>query len=121
MALADSERRILLIEDEPDVAASFVSLLEALGHRARAVHDGRAALAAVAAFRPDTVFTDIRLPGMDGHEIGRRLRQRHPQLRVIALTGTEPDWDRDTGGGFDGFILKPVSLQAIERVLAPLQ
>ena len=69
-------RRILVVDDNHDAAASLRMLLELYGLEVRTAHDGLGALAAVEAFQPDVVFLDIGMPGMNGYEVARRLRQR---------------------------------------------
>jgi response regulator RpfG family c-di-GMP phosphodiesterase len=70
-------------------------LLEADGADVRVVYDGRAALAMAESFLPSSVLLDIGMPGMDGYEVARRLRQdeRFASLRIVALTG----WGQDAG------------------------
>ncbi|BAU49801.1 hypothetical protein SVA_3253 [Sulfurifustis variabilis] len=116
-------RRILVVEDERDVAESFRMLLELLGHEVRAVPDGPAALEAARIFVPEVVFIDIGLPGMDGYEVARRLRaqQREP-LFLCALTGFGQARDRERArdAGFDEHLTKPASVDALEKLLAAL-
>lgn len=114
-----NKRRVLVVDDEADVACSFANLLEALGYCARCAYQGFAALAAAAEFRPDTVFVDIGLPDMDGYELGRRLRERLPHVRVVALSGDPTEEGQTMARAFfDAFIVKPGSLQYIEQALA---
>ncbi|MFL6624240.1 MAG: response regulator [Sulfurifustis sp.] len=114
-----NQRRVLVVDDETDVAYSFANLLEALGYHACCAYEGLAALAAAAEFRPDTVFVDIGLPDMDGYELGRRLRERFPNMRVVALSGDPTEEGQNMAKAFfDAFILKPGNLRYIEQVLA---
>lgn len=114
-----NQRRVLVVDDETDVAYSFANLLEALGYHACCAYEGLAALAAAAEFRPDTVFVDIGLPDMDGYELGRRLRERFPNMRVVALSGDPTEEGQNMAKAFfDAFILKPGSLRYIEQALA---
>src|SRR5205823_1707344 len=109
-------QRVLVVDDERDVASSLASLLEALGHQVRYAYEGIQALLLAQEFRPDTAFVDIGLPGMDGYELGRRLRACLPQLRVVALSGDPTESGRNAAVAFfDAFILKPGSVQHIER------
>lgn len=115
-------RRILVVDDNPDVARSFTLLLETLGHEVQTVYSGAEALIRVREFHPEVVFLDIGLPGMNGYEVARRLRSEHQQaLRLIALTGygREDDRCRATEAGFDHYLLKPVAIEALEVLLAP--
>src|SRR5262249_14314508 len=75
-----SRARIVLVEDTPDTAAALSMLLELLGHDVRVVHDGLAALDVVRTNVPDVMLVDIGLPGIDGYEVARRVRQQ-PQLK----------------------------------------
>ncbi|MFL6655783.1 MAG: response regulator [Sulfurifustis sp.] len=114
-----NQRRVLVVDDETDVAYSFANLLEALGYHACCAYEGLAALAAAAEFRPDTVFVDIGLPDMDGYELGRRLRERFPNVRVVALSGDPTEEGQNMAKAFfDAFILKPGNLRYIEQALA---
>lgn len=112
------KRRVLIVDDERDVAYSFVSLLEALGYQARCAYEGRVAVVMAAEFCPDTVFLDIGLPDMDGYEVSRRLRAGNPNVRVIALSGDPSEETAANPAFFDAFILKPGSVQHIEHALA---
>lgn len=112
------QRRVLIVDDEPDVAFSFANLLEALGYQVRCAYEGAAAVATATEFRPDTVFLDLGLPDMDGYEVSRRLRDVNPDVRVIALTGEPLEDTPQRAASFDAFILKPGSVQHIEQALA---
>jgi signal transduction histidine kinase/ActR/RegA family two-component response regulator len=114
--------RVLLIEDNPDAAESLAMLLELHGHRVRAVHDGVAALVAARASVPDVMLVDIGLPGMNGYEVARRVRE-DPQLEgvvLVALTGygREEDKQQAMAAGFDYHLVKPVNPQALHALVA---
>jgi PAS domain S-box-containing protein len=118
-------RRVLLVDDNVDAAESLALLLRLQGHDVRVAHDGPAALRAVAAERPEVVFLDIGMPGMDGYEVCRRLRQLRgvDGVRVVALTGWGQDEDRRRSreAGFDLHLVKPVEPEALHEVLAGLE
>ncbi len=119
-SVASDPQRILLVEDNADVADSFMMLLHSLGHEVQLAPNGTAALEAVRRHRPQVVFLDIGLPDMDGYEVARRLRAEHAQaLRLVALTGygQEQDRRRALEAGFDEHLLKPVDLNALDIVL----
>ncbi len=104
-------RRILVVDDNHDAAETLSMLLNLEGHDTRVANDGESALTAAAEFLPDTVFLDIGLPGMNGYETARHLREAHGKpLRLIALTGwgAEEDRRRAHEAGFDGHLVKPV-------------
>ncbi len=106
-------------------AARMAGLLLGLwGHDARTAHDGPAALAAAAAFRPDVVLLDIGLPGLNGYEVADRLRAV-PGLagvKLVAVTGygQEEDRRRSEAAGFAGHLVKPVEPAALEAVVTRL-
>ncbi len=105
-----------------DAADSLALLLRLQGHEVRMAHDGPAALQIAAASRPDLVFLDIGMPGMDGYEVARRLRGE-PGLRsvvLVALTGWGQGEDRRRSreAGFDHHLVKPVDPHALQRLLA---
>ncbi|WP_437605171.1 ATP-binding protein [Sorangium sp. So ce834] len=117
-----SSRRILVVEDNPDVAESLVMLLQALGHEVAMARSGPEALAAAPAFLPDVVLLDIGLPGMDGYEVARQLRRR-PELEralLVALSGygQEEDRRRSRAAGFDHHLVKPVSRAVLQPLIA---
>ena len=113
--------RILVVDDNEDAAATMSALLMALGCESRAVYDGAAALEVAAAWRPHAILLDIGMPGMDGYEVARRLRERPAatRARLIALTGWGQDTDRERSGeaGFDLHLVKPVGAEELRRAI----
>ncbi|HET9471557.1 MAG TPA: ATP-binding protein [Usitatibacter sp.] len=116
--------RILLVEDNADARDMVQAVLALAGHDVRPFSNGEAALAEARRFRPDVAIVDIGLPGMDGHEVARRLRADPElrRLRLIALTGygLPEDERRAQEAGFDRHLTKPVEPQALASVLAGL-
>ncbi len=113
--------RVLVVDDNVDAAESLATLLRLEGQDVRVAHDGPAALEAAPAYRPDVVFLDIGMPGMDGYEVARRLR-REPGLEgvlLVALTGWGQDEDRRRSreAGFDEHLVKPVDPAAVATLL----
>jgi signal transduction histidine kinase len=119
---APATRRTLIVDDNAEVATSFAALVQALGHEVETAPDGPAALAAARSMRPEVVFLDIGLPGMDGYEVARRLRSEHGArgMLLVAVTGYGLERDRRLAreAGFDDHLLKPVDLESLERVLS---
>jgi two-component system CheB/CheR fusion protein len=114
------DHRILVVDDSTDGRESMAELLRLAGYDVAEAADGPGAIQIAADFRPDVVLLDIGLPGMDGFEVARRLREL-PETRavtLIALTGFgQPDMlHRSKEVGFDHHLVKPVLLD----VLAPL-
>jgi PAS domain S-box-containing protein len=117
-----SPRQVLVVDDNADAAASLAVLLKLEGHETRVAHNGPSALDEVERSRPDVVFLDIGMPGMDGYEVARRLRARHgaSALKLIALTGwgQEHDRERAQAAGFDHHLTKPVAPDALQGLLS---
>jgi PAS domain S-box-containing protein len=117
-------RRILVVDDNVDAAISLAMLLQLSGHTTRTAHNGPEALTAARAYRPEVVFLDIGLPGMNGYEVATRLRgdEALKPLYLVALTGwgTEEDRKRAKESGFDHHLTKPAELSAVEQLLAKL-
>lgn len=118
-----AEFRVLVAEDEPSARNLLVAILEGDGYTVRAVADGADALAAAPTFRPDLALVDAGLPGIDGAEVVRRLRQTG-DLPIIFVTGA--DSAEDIRGGFrigaDDYIVKPFDPEELSwRVRAVLR
>jgi PAS domain S-box-containing protein len=117
--------RLLVVDDNRDAALSLATLLRLQGHEVEVAHDGPSALELARSLRPALVFLDIGMPGMDGCEVARRLRQTPGLEKTVlaALTGwgqTE-DRRRTAEAGFDHHLVKPPELRAVESLLASLQ
>ena len=97
-------------------------LLEESGHEVRTAHDGPTALEAALDYRPDVVLLDIGLPGLDGFEVAKRMRQQ-PVLQnvvLVAMTGygQETDRQRSQEAGFDHHLVKPADFEKVRQILA---
>jgi DNA-binding response OmpR family regulator len=117
-------RRILIVEDNVDSAKSLAMLLELSGHAVHTAHDGNQGLALADTLRPDLVLLDIGLPGLNGYEVCRRIRQTAwgKDLMIVALTGwgQEEDRARSRQAGFSAHLVKPVDVSALVGMLATL-
>jgi DNA-binding response OmpR family regulator len=107
--------RILIVEDELPVARQIASALTEAGHDPKRVHDGEAALEEATKGPFDFIVLDIRLPGIDGFEVLRRLRAQHLASRVLLLTARGAVDDRVTGLqlGADDYLPKPFAMQEL--------
>jgi len=114
-------RRVLLVDDNVDAAETLGMLLTALGATISVAHSGRAALAALDTFDPDTVLLDIGMPEMDGYEVARTIRAqpRHADVLLIALTGwgQQDDQRRSRAAGFDHHLVKPPNIEKLRELL----
>ncbi|BDV39811.1 hybrid sensor histidine kinase/response regulator [Methylocystis bryophila] len=118
---ADRWARVLVIDDDRETCGSFSFLLESLGTIVRVARDGHSGIAAIDDFRPDAIFCDIGMSGLDGYETARRIRAAHGhELLLIALTGWGRTEDRRRArqAGFDAHLTKPASIDAVEAVLS---
>jgi two-component system OmpR family response regulator len=119
-----AEATVLVVDDEEYIRDLVTSSLRLAGFTARAVPDGTQALAAVDRDRADLVILDVRLPGMDGFEVCRKLRADGNDVPVIFLTARDTPEDRLSGftKGGDDYVTKPFSLEElIARVRAVLR
>ena len=117
-------RRVLVVDDSHDAADSLGMMLKFLGADTRVVYDGPSALEAIRSYRPAVVLLDIGMPGMDGHEVARCVRQQPEwkNVALIALTGwgQEEDRRRSRAAGFDHHLVKPVEASALQALLISL-
>jgi PAS domain S-box-containing protein len=119
------KRRILVVDDNRDGAASLAMLLSLTGHDARTAHDGLEAVELAEAFRPEVIVLDIGLPKLNGYDACRRIREQAwgKTMVIIAATGwgQEEDRRRSTEAGFDAHLVKPVDLAALHGLVAGLE
>jgi signal transduction histidine kinase len=112
-----SKSTILLIEDNDDGREMMATMLESFGHPVLQARDGLEGVRIAASRRPEVALVDIGLPGIDGYEVARRLRQAPEtrDIRLIALTGygLADDQRRVLEAGFDLHLVKPVELAAL--------
>ena len=124
VASADRRMRVLIVDDQPDVADALALLVETFGHETETAYDGAAGLAAGRATVPDVMFVDIGMPGMTGYELARHVRRdrRLSQVQLVALTGYGRDEDRvrSLDAGFDLHLTKPVMDAKLQEVLATI-
>lgn len=112
--------RVVVIDDNHDVADITTMLLQSLGAICVAAYDGEAGVAAVRQQRPDVVLVDLGMPVVDGFEVARRIREElGSSIRLVALSGfgQEEDRRRSALSGFDAHLTKPAELAELERVL----
>ncbi|HVE51356.1 MAG TPA: ATP-binding protein [Casimicrobiaceae bacterium] len=119
-----SRRRILVVDDNVDLADSLALMLTMLGHEVHVEHDGAAALKAAAMLAPDLVFLDIGMPKMNGYETCRRMRDgpHGSDAVIVALSGWGQDHDkqRSKEAGMDLHLVKPFDPALLEAMLAKI-
>jgi CheY-like chemotaxis protein len=121
ISIADSSRRVLVVDDDLTVANSMAMILEHLGAVVRAAYSGAEALRAISEFKPHLAFIDIGMPGLDGYETARRIRKLPDGKNIVlaALSGWGRSEDRKRGAeaGFDRHFVKPIDVADIEDIL----
>ena len=122
--LPASGHRVLVVDDNRDAANTLAVLLRLQGHEVRVAHDGVSALEAASELRPTVALLDLGMPGMDGYEVARRIRQTAGLQKTVlaALTGwgQREDRRRTAQSGFDHHLVKPVDSQVLQNLLASL-
>jgi PAS domain S-box-containing protein len=122
VASVPASHRVLVVDNDRDVADSLVMLLQLMGADVRVAYNGEAALVTVTEFKPDLALVDIGMPNMDGYETARRIRllPEGKDLVLVALSGWGRDDDRRCAmeAGFDHHFIKPMEFDALENLLA---
>jgi signal transduction histidine kinase/CheY-like chemotaxis protein len=122
LSVTEASLRALVVDDNFDAAQSLSLLLTSWGFEIEVAYDGASALQSAEAHRPDLVLLDIGMPGMDGFEVARRLRQFEggDEITLVALTGFGQEEYRDQArkAGFDYHMVKPVDPQDLKDLLA---
>ena len=119
--MATVSRKVLLVDDNADAVAVIAAFLKRSGHEVHEARDGLAAIDLARRVRPDFMFLDLGLPGLDGLGVARQLRT-DPQLarmRIVAVTGSGREDDRQGAmdAGCDQYMLKPLDLDFVRSLL----
>lgn len=116
-----SALQVLIVDDDQNLATGTGELVRLLGHDAFVANSGVGGLE-IAMNRPvDVALLDLEMPGMDGHEVARRLlRLRRPGLYIVAVTGrgSEDDMQESASSGFIEHVVKPCGVKALTEVFA---
>lgn len=119
-----ASRRILVIDDDHDVADSLVMFLETFGADVRVAYDGEGGVSAVREFRPELIFLDLGMPKLDGYETARRIRAlpEGRDVKLVALSGWGQGQVREQAreAGFDRQLTKPAGIEALQELLNDL-
>ncbi len=113
--MAAANHKVLVVEDERDIAEQITRRLESEGWEVRQVHDGLEAVSEVRDFKPDVVVLDVMLPGIDGLEVCRRIQAGENEVMVLMLTARDDETDMLVGLGIgaDDYMTKPFSMREL--------
>jgi CheY-like chemotaxis protein len=121
-ALAARALRVLVADDNEDIASSLALLLELGGHEVRTANDGQQAWAIAQGFQPDAMVLDIAMPGLNGHQLCQQVRATPWGRRALMVAssgwGQPSDKQRSTAAGFDHHLVKPIDLATLDALLA---
>ncbi|MDX1655602.1 MAG: ATP-binding protein, partial [Candidatus Competibacteraceae bacterium] len=112
--------RVLVVDDDQQVAKALALLLRALGHEVQTLHQGREAVARVRDWQPQVVLIDLGMPDISGYEVARQLRREvDGDIILVAVTGygLEEDIRKTREAGFDHHLLKPAQVEEIQAIL----
>jgi PAS domain S-box-containing protein len=114
-------RRVLVVDDNRDGAATLAMMLKLLGDEVRTAHDGLAAIEVAELFQPEVILMDVGMPRLNGLETTRRIREKEwgQSIAIFALTGWGQDGDRERSleAGCNGHMVKPVQLSDLEQAI----
>ncbi|WP_417523719.1 response regulator transcription factor [Marinovum sp.] len=124
MTEASEGARILLVEDEQNIALALKFLIEKMGHKVTHIDDGHRALSEVVGLAPDLVLLDVTLPGASGYEVCQHIRASRAldATRVLILTARGADIERRKALalGADGFMSKPFEMSELQAQVSAL-
>jgi DNA-binding NtrC family response regulator len=114
----NAKRKVLVIDDDAVVGRSFDRVLSDKGYDVSTVLSGEDALSSIEHNDYDVVFTDIKMPGMDGLEVTERIKERCPWTPVVVITGygTRENEAKASVLGVSGFVRKPLTPEMIESI-----
>ncbi len=106
-------KKILIVDDEPNIVVSLEFLMKQKGHAVKVVNDGESALAAVAEFQPDLILLDVMMPRMSGYDLCQRVRENPAwqDIKIIMLSakGRDVEVTKGLAVGADAYMTKPFS------------
>jgi CheY-like chemotaxis protein len=115
-------KKILVVDDEPDVVSTLIESLDALGYRAKGAGNGKEALESIEKEEFDLVITDIRMPEKNGIDLLKDIKTRYPDLPVVIITGYTLAYPPEQAKkeGAEGYIPKPFRINQIDELLAKI-
>ena len=116
---SDIARRLLVIDDDPRVRSAIASLLRTAGHEVETASDGAAGIGRCHARRFDCVFTDMEMPGVNGLDVSRAIKDQDPAAYVVLLSGSDPHEAAEhfKAAGVDRVLTKPLTLEELLGVV----
>ena len=113
---------ILIVDDEAVIAISWEYLLKDEGYKVKTALNGKEAIETLNDMRPDIVFTDLFMPGMDGIELCKRIKAIYPETEVVLISGNPhqgQDVQKDfiNAGGIGDILIKPVSVETLIEII----
>lgn len=115
-------KRVLVVDDEKDTADMTALVLTQMGHDVRKTYDGLSAVSVATQFKPQLILLDLSMPVVDGFEVAQRLRELSitSGAKIYALTGhvERPYLEASAEADFDGYLLKPLDIRELSRVMA---
>ncbi len=126
MNTSESAAKVLIVDDEPNIVIALEFLLQREGYQVEKAYNGLHALELAAEFTPDIVVLDVMMPGMDGFEVARRMRQidQLEMTKIVFLTAKGTQRDKETGyaSGGEYYLIKPfdneVFVHTINEIMA---
>jgi DNA-binding response OmpR family regulator len=111
--------RFLIVDDQQSIAALVARLITKAGHESCLAADGFTAINLAAELPPEVVLLDIQMPGIDGYQTAKRLRDRHgKQFPIFAVTAAPVDLLLAEQSGFDGVFTKPFSVEKLNTIIS---
>ncbi|HOW87270.1 MAG TPA: response regulator [Candidatus Omnitrophota bacterium] len=110
-------KKLLIVDDEVEICEFLKSFFEDRDYRVAVAHDGVMAFEQVGIFKPDVVLLDIQMPGLDGLQALKKIKEKYPKMKVIMVTAVETQEKIEEAMrlGADNYITKPLSLEYLEK------
>ncbi len=110
-------KKLLVVDDEVEICEFLKSFFEERDFKVTTGHSGEQAVELVAKIQPDVVLLDIQMPGLDGLQALKKIKQSHPHTKVIMVTAveTQDKIEEAMRYGADNYITKPLSLEYLEK------
>jgi len=117
-------KKILIVDDEPNIVAAVEYLLQRSGHEVHVARDGDEALKQVEACKPDLVLLDVMMPARSGYEVCRRIRERedwrHIKVIMLSAKGRDAEVNKGLAIGADLYVTKPFSTRDLMNKISSL-